>query len=357
MVNRRYKKTILDTREYMVTLLHAHELPLSQLEFIKRPSLELLSNYFDLKNHFPQEPSAELNHKLKEIAQVGDFYNVFLIKVTPEGRNIVVASGEPEYIGRDYTRFFKLNPLNTPLTQQVGYATYIFFDDKTFRPRVIIVEPIFSPDEKKMIGMLLLSKEVTEQLYEILQPQTHFYEVHFALLLPSTIVIASTDPKLRFKYFLPLDREYRELFIRSEPHAGSSVSSEPLPLQNESIFPFFEFYWQGEEQIGYIHRAERGNYELLAYASKKDVYELPLISFFNVYSIYGLILIAGGVAATFVTMRMAKPIQDLSMVMQKIQEGNLNVRYTHDFFGFEINALGQHFQQYGRCRIAAKTYC
>lgn len=44
-------------------------------------------------------------------------------------------------------------------------------------------------------------------------------------------------------------------------------------------------------------------------------------------------------------MRMAKPIQNLSLVMQKIQEGSLNYRYRKDPLGFEINTLGAIFNE------------
>lgn len=345
LVRERYKHTIADAKSYLVEIANFREIPLSQLHPLNRPLMEILVRDLQLATNFPQKDTPELNKKLKSLAQAGEFYGVFLLKITPDGRYIVVASGLPQFIGRDYTNFFKLNNLYSHAVAERGFTSYISFDNKTLHPYFIVSHPIYSMQEGKIVGLLAISDDLTLKISDLLKRDTHRYPVNFALMLPSTIVFASSDPTLKFHYFLPLKEGYRELFQEEEAIAADRLPVDPISIKNDVGFPFFEFTWKGEEQIGYVRRLPDANYALLTYASKNDVFQTPLINFFNIYSIYGAILIVGGTLATLLTMRMAKPIQRLSLVMQKIQEGELNHRYQRDPLGFEINVLGDIFNE------------
>src|SRR5690348_527400 len=56
-----------------------------------------------------------------------------------------------------------------------------------------------------------------------------------------------------------------------------------------------------------------------------------------------LILILGGGLTWLITWRMSKPLSHLSDTMDQVTNGNLQARYHQDRMGFEINALGGHF--------------
>ena len=345
LVRERYNRTIADAKSYLVEIANFREIPLSQLHPLSRNLMELLVHYLKLETNFPEKSTPELDEKLKNLAQYGEFDGIFLLKITPDGRYIVVASGLPEYLGKDYTRFFNSNNLFSQTSLEKGFASNILFDDITLQPYFIAYHTIYSMQEERFVGVLAMVDDITFKISDLLQPETQRYPVNFALLLPSTIVFASTDPSLKLQYFLPLKDSDSALFQETAPKAAKQLLSKPIPTKSEIGFPFFEFTWKGKAQIGYIRRLAQANYALLAYAAKSDVFQAPLINFFNVYTIYGVILILGGALATLATMRMAKPIQDLSLVMQKIQEGDLNLRYQKDALGFEINMLGDIFNE------------
>lgn len=345
LIQKRYRHTIDDAKNSLVEIANLRELPLAQIQPLNRPLIQLLIQSMDLEKKFPKVPSEKLNQELKKLADVGEFYNISLIKVTKKGEYLVLASGIPEEIGKDFSDFFKINNLDSPEALERGYESYISFDNKTLEPYYIVAKAIYSDKENRMIGVLAISDNITIKLHQLLKPDRHHYPVNFALLAPSTIVFAASDPELRFQYFKPLSPDYRKIFDKVEAYAAQKLPAKSLQVVDRETLPFFEFNWQGEDQIGYIKHLPNANYALLTYASKQDIFKAPLVDFLDIYSVYGVILLVGGTLATLLTMRMAKPMRSLSHVMQKIQQGDLNDRYQKDLFGFEINVLGNIFNE------------
>ncbi len=345
LIQKGYNHTAASAKANLQEMAHLRELPLAGLNPLNRPLVELFVDYLDLNGNFPSDNNPELNQKLKEMADIGGFFGIYLLKITPDNRYVIVATGNPPYLGKDYTNFLRLNNLYAPENLKKGYATYLSFDDKNLHPYFIIAHPIYSLKEGKYAGAIAISEDVNEKIKALLAPAKGDYTINFALLLPSSIVFDSSDPDLRFQYFFPLLEEYKELFSLEAPLSSKKVAKAPLHVTDSQDFPFFEFTWKGEKQIGYIRTSENANYSFLAYAAKSEVFQEPLLNFFKVYTIYGVILVIGGTLATILTMRMAQPIQNLGFVMQKLQGGDMSLRYQHDPLGFEINMLGAIFNE------------
>jgi sigma-B regulation protein RsbU (phosphoserine phosphatase) len=345
LVQQRYEHTVADAKGYLVEVAHLRELPLAEIQPLNKPLLDVMSYFLKLETDFPTKPDKELNEKLKKIANVGDFSGIFLLEITEDRRYIVTASNLSNFVGRDYTDFFRLHDVFSTVALERGFSSFISYNSKTLAPYFIITHLIYSLKEERTVGILAVSDDITYKLKELLQKDEHRYPVSFALLLPSTVVFASTDPDMQFHYFLPLKPEYKQLFIEEEPFAAKLLPDKPIEVDDKIGYPFFEFKWDGEEQIGYVKKLPGANFALLTYASKSEIFRSPVINFFNIYGVYGLILLIGGTVAYLLTMRMAKPIQNLSMVMQEIQKGDLEFRYQKDPLGFEINVLGNIFNE------------
>ena len=287
-----------------------------------------------------------MSEKLTKMAKIGDFSGIFLIKITDDDRYIITDSNLPDFIGRDSTDFFKLNNLFDPEAIERGFASYISYNPKTHLPYFIVAHLVFPTDElENPEGVLAVSSNITPNLKELLALDDHKYPVSFALLFPSSVVFSSTDPALRFHYFHPLTDKQRRIFIEEEPFTAKLLPDEPIKIDESIGAPFFEFEWENEAQIGYSKKLPGSNFSLLTYASKEEVFRSPILNFFNLYSVYGLILLIGGIAAYIVTKRMAKPIRSLSAVMEGIQKGDVQLRYQADFWGFEINNVGAIFNE------------
>lgn len=355
LVQKSYKHTIENAKGLVVEAAQLREIPVSQFQSLDKPLIEAFIDYLKLESHFPEEPSENLNQKLKTLADIGEFYGIFILKITDDNRYSVIASGRPEFLGRDYTKFFRINELYAPAALGKGYSSFLSIDDKTGRPYFIIAQPIYSMKEGKFIGVIALSDDITEKIQNILEPELRSYKINFAILLPSSIAFEASDPDFNLQYFLPLKPSFRQLFIEENPFAANLLPDLPLPVTHTGEYPFFEFTWKGEQHIGYINKIQGANYSLLAYASKNAIFQKPLATFFNMYSVYGIILIVGGTIAAIITAQMAKPIHSLGLVMQQIQSGEIHLRYQKDPLGFEINLLGEIFNETVNAVLMQKT--
>lgn len=345
LIQQRYQHTTAHAKEYLIERAQLRGLPLSQIHPLNKSLLEVITYSLHLRNAFPEKMSPELNSRLAKIANIGGFTAVSLLKITDNQEYIVTASSLPILIGKNETDFFKQGNLFSTKSLERGYTTYITFNNPSLEPYFVVAHVIVSPKEKKPIGVLMVEDDISGKLKELLHKEMHPYPVNFALLLPSSIVFAASDPNLRFHYFKPLSSNFRALFTEEEPTAAALLAQDPLPVDDKIGYPFFEFQWNNESHIGYLKELGDANFTLLAYASKKEIFASPVINFVNIYSVYGLILLIGGASAYLLTLRMARPMQDLSRLMIGIQHGEFNLRYQKDRWGFEINELGHIFNE------------
>ncbi len=66
-----------------------------------------------------------------------------------------------------------------------------------------------------------------------------------------------------------------------------------------------------------------------------------------IYLAYFLIfiIIIGGTASCILTWRISRPLRNLDSIMTKVGEGDLSQRFIYDYMGFEINFLGEKFNE------------
>ncbi|MFI5335058.1 MAG: PP2C family protein-serine/threonine phosphatase, partial [Chlamydiales bacterium] len=67
--------------------------------------------------------------------------------------------------------------------------------------------------------------------------------------------------------------------------------------------------------------------------------------FFHLSLLFALIFVVGGFLTWWITKRMARPLKMLTRAMERVGEGHLSTRYEKDLLGFEINLLGEQFNQ------------
>ncbi len=58
-----------------------------------------------------------------------------------------------------------------------------------------------------------------------------------------------------------------------------------------------------------------------------------------------LFLFVGGGCTLWLSHRMSRPLRELHKVMNRVEQGEVSARYSADSLGFEINQIGQHFNQ------------
>lgn len=344
LTQQEYADAIHGAKRHLVDVGYVRQIPLAQMQPFAKPLTPLLNKFLELDKGVPEESSESTNNKLAELAKEGDYFGVYLMKITKDEHIVIVGASDPTYVGKDYTDLFKLNSPFTEAAIERGYTNYFLYENEMKEPYIITAHVLLSK-ENKPEGLIAISRDIGPYLAQYLAADKYLYTLNFGFLIPPSLVFAASDPSLRFQYFLPLADEFKELFFSVQPGARTFLPPSPLVVDRSIGFPFFQFKWRGEDQIAYIEDVPEGNFSLLVYASRDDVLQATLEKFFNIYSIYLIVLFFGLPVAYFATKRLTKPIQKLSQVMQQTSEGNLAVRFQDDFVGFEINELGHVYNQ------------
>ncbi|MBX7066517.1 MAG: PP2C family protein-serine/threonine phosphatase [Parachlamydiales bacterium] len=108
---------------------------------------------------------------------------------------------------------------------------------------------------------------------------------------------------------------------------------ENVPVKGEDFL-------QADDPIGETGLSVRLTVE------KKEIKGLHQQSYYLRFAALVLFVgIIGGGAVFLFTRRIAKPLRHLCKTMERVSEGAAHVRYTPDWMGFEINALGIQFNQ------------
>ncbi|WP_316355906.1 PP2C family protein-serine/threonine phosphatase [Candidatus Neptunichlamydia sp. REUL1] len=127
------------------------------------------------------------------------------------------------------------------------------------------------------------------------------------------MVIASTDENLKGHQFVcPVEGKYSlndETFISKEKH---------VPKTN------FFLLISAPEQVNFV--------------------DIPYF-FMKILIILGLIILVGGGGAILLTKKLGKPLRKLIQIMDHVARGDLKKRYTSVSMGFEINGLGEIFNE------------
>ena len=344
---KKYENSVDSSKSYLTESAVLRILPTTSLEPFPTIAFEILSDFLNLSENFPQEQDPKLNKIVTDLAELENLYDMSLIKVDANNRYIVVAAAREELIGKDVTTYFH-NP--TPFEVAKEYkddpvAGYLSYTD-TKHLYLVGAYGVFSKEEKPT-GIIAIGAEATDWANEVLLEDNTYYPVRFAVLNPSTIVLAATDKKLLFNYFKHQSEEQIEAFNNHQFYGDQKlISDKPVqllePIQNSG---FLRFNWDGHEQFGIIKPMPWWDYLFLAYASKKDIYARPLKDFISIFVTYSVILTIGGILTYLITKRWMVPVQTLGSVMLRAKGGDLQARYVQDRWGHNINELGAIFNQ------------
>lgn len=344
LVQEHFKTTIAQAEEYLSESAKFREVAISELIPSSNPLIGLLVNILDLENNFPEEKSEELNKKLKKLTEEGGVAEIVLYKVTPENRYVVVSASDPADIGKDHTDYITgLQLISTEGASKTD-ASFIYLE--AFRERYYAeAHLIFSADKSNPKGVLLVYTDISQAMNLLLTPDTDRFPLYYAILRADSIVYASSDPSLTFNYFRELEPATKKLLFAEQPLANKFLPQHPITLSYNLGYPFFEFLWRGQEQVGFIKRISNSNFFIMIYASKEEIFAEPIGNFMQIYATYFLVLIIGTLVTYFITRRLTQPLVSLASVMEKVQKGEVENRYSMDPVGFEINMLGETFNE------------
>ncbi len=319
LIQKSYHNRLEIEKNHIASLARLRLASLHQLQPGQTPILNVLHHFLNLDSTASFMRNEKMHKKLVEASVEGGFLDILLVDISSDHHYHIVEAVDQQAIGQDVTHLLNQNDPFLPENIARGYTVY--FNMREGKEYFAIAQPIFSEKEKKYVGILMVNRQVTDQLQAILAPEKIGYTINFALLTPASLIVASSDPTLHFQYL------------------------KPLSLTHTEASKFFAFEWNQERQFAYKISFKDTDYALMAYTSERALLRGPLLQFFYVYGIYGLIFIIGSLVAYFFTRFMTQPIENIRVVMEKIGGGDFSARYQSRIMGYEINTLGNIFNE------------
>lgn len=336
-----YYESVEDANTYLREAAHFRTFALAEIQPVKRVLLKELIYMLDLGQQLKDEDSEKLSHKLAEVAHVGGNFEIFILELGKSGRYKIIASSLQKYVGTVFTSFHKI-----PHFEKKGEGTllrYVFSKQQhRFVPYVFLINLIQPSESEEPNGILMIAADIEQQLNTIIS-RGSTENISFAVLNGDGIVFDATDKTLIGNYLDPLSTGRRNEIIKLRQLGNYKIPLNPLPIIKTKNPPFFEFIFNDQVQIGYRAFLPNLGISVLAYSPKEEFFGKAIRHFLYIYSIYGLILIVGGGITYWLSLWVSRPLRQLTHLMGEVSQGNLDVRFVKQPLGFEINILGDIF--------------
>jgi serine phosphatase RsbU (regulator of sigma subunit) len=196
-------------------------------------------------------------------------------------------------------------------------------------------------DERDRLAFLG-SAPVTEEEQIFLSKGTRFGEI--LLGIDAHQVMSRLSASNEKPYAVSLALFDRDHFFQSD---GSEKSLESFEIYSTGAIEK-EFLREKTEKkaIGLKLPIQGSSFSLLIEVPRDELINLERRQLFSrLFSLFFLSLIIGGLGAFWLTRRMARPLKNLCLVMERIGQGDLKARFQRDWMGFEINVLGSDFNR------------
>ncbi len=320
---------------------------LVQLQAVSPIFAQELDFFLDFGGHIKKKEYDALSRKLKDISLFRSGLDLFILSPEDQGKFHVLAASKESTVPHGYVSYHSFKLLNTKRSEILTFWPI----EGTIKgpqdpPYLFFLSPI-EDASGTLLGYLLIASHISEKLTLLLSRSLDYeQEVNYALLQSDGIVIAAGDPALIGNYFFPLTREKRiELAEQMESMRGFKISDEPLAATSSAENNSLEFAFGRSLEIGYLHRILGTNATLLAYSAKDAIFAGAIRHFFLFYTLFGFVIVVGSIITYKLTGIMSRPLGNLSRLMQKVQAGDYNERFSPEPLGFEINFLGNVFNE------------
>lgn len=284
------------------------------------------------------EKYGELNKErigpiLQQFAAKEDITAIFFLEVKPNKDLICGYSTLPLYNGVNFTPYFSFQYLRTV------HDNIFIARDPVFQHSLFFTLDI--KDKNDNVVGILASSISLDSLIDRLGRLRTLYKSNISIMEENHKVIASSDPLYIGTRFERVEKGKEH----SESLGKDEMGEVVFLREQEGVPPRLRYKLLNVERLavmGIFPQTEQ--YLIISIPAKVLLVEIyrylrHLVIFL------ACILIVGGTAAYLLTIRMAQPLRQLRTVMQKVGEGDLDQTFTNDTMGFELNYLGNRFNE------------
>lgn len=279
-------------------------------------------------------PDSQVNNLFAKITADQDLSTLFYLGKNSNGGYTVLASNNPERVGtQSIAEQHFLSPENFESLLEEGILFYLGQDPWTDLKQLYLSIPIYDPSTGALLGVLTSGVDAEELIYEMEGEDQIDHPFDLALLTSDGKIFVTTNP------YLSLDN----LVIFS----GEKLSEDPSQLLLlKKLRGSTKVFADKEGHIGLKIPIQGAQFYLLVEVPERFIDNLQKRdNFIRFLSLFLFIIIIGGALTFWLTFRMSKPLKQLSDLMGKVGGGTFDVRYEKDAMGFELNRLGDRFNE------------
>ena len=228
-----------------------------------------------------------------------------------------------DYEGKDFTKFFSLAYLET-VHDNIFIAKDPIFGHSLFLTYLV------RGKSGGITGVIIASVSI-EKLIQTLNSRRNLYDTYVSIIDRDKTVIGSSEKSLMGQRF----------YIQQDEKIESDIAVEKM----DGVKNGYQFEFGNARRFAVIsHFPNTASY--LMVSAPAHIVLMQMYDHIWHLSIFLLfILIVGGVGSYLFTIRLSRPLKKLSEVMTIVGKGNLEERFQHDSMGFEINYLGNRFNE------------
>lgn len=341
---RAYTESIGDAKNNLKDLANVRAHAFSNLDLVRQVLLKEFMVLLDLENAFPTLPNKEMNEKLSKIEVIGPDFEAFVLDTGKEGQYTVLASNRLSSIGAPFEAPLLLRRVLEENTEGEFLRFEFSQTEKKEIPFIYVVRAIISEKTKEKEGILVIASPVPESASPILESVKENDTINnFAILTKEGVIFAATDPDLVGSFISKITFQQRMGIEESKQLGQLPLAKEPLPVITKDDSPFFEFIFRDQVQIAYLTPIPKIGLNFLAYTTKKELFSKSVAHFLFIYTIYGCIFLIGGAITYWLSTWISRPLVQLCSLMERVEKGDLDVRFKEEPLGFELNILGNIF--------------
>lgn len=260
-------------------------------------------------------------------------------EVTEGNEFIVIASSEPEKVGKNYTFREYLDQ-----AKKDGYSAYLALHTVTNEKELFLSKSI--QEKGRVVGILTAILPVSKVLKFLVNDEFAPFNVHISLLTQDGIIFVSSDPAIEIRALLPISEERLEALQKAKQFGDYKIS---LTFRDfDPVKPFentYEWVVNGNERIGVKQDIVKTYFSILISAGKKDVTEKFYHHLWQIVLLVSAMALFSSFLHLWLTSKMAQPLSKLFNVMKEYGKGNLKAHFEKGPFGYEINVIGMRLNE------------
>lgn len=314
---------------------------IEQMQHFELDYLRSIRDIIRLRESTPGEfTDQELAPIFLEFAQNENITALYYLKIMDDNKIYCTHSTLPEYLNLQFNDYINLNRLISE------YDRVYIGRDPLFGHSLVVFSLVYKSNGKELAGVLCTSIALDQLLEQLSQFRTTFI-TDASILSSDKKVLASTASDLVQLQFFSAEESSKGMELTLEIAEESRRSPDQSVLLED----------MGSGNTGfYFYYMKKKHYAILSFIPNTNEYlmiSIPateLLAQFNHYlwrlsTLLIFILVVGTVTSYLLSLRMTRPLKQLRNVMDSIGHGDLEKEYVPDKMGFEINILGNSFNQ------------